>query len=250
MLSLDESREVFDELNAPLFELLRERTPISIITSPMEAFYRLSANINRPKAVLITDAAITEPSNILLHAKLVEYAKTGGIVVYACQFSSFVAHNVMNSMFKTLWNLPWEACSYTRERLCLNTAVIGLDCRGLARIYSGKALRLSGVERHQSVYIPLSLDHQTELPPRKVTYDKYHKEQSAAAFAQIGRGYVGYVGDVNCEAGTNTMIVAMCLTEGPPMRTPTSEHNSVQVSFQLLLTLYVLTFAGHKSRPA
>ena len=144
---------------------------------------------------------------------LVDYVVSGGTVVYTAQFSSFVRPTDLEFMFKDAWGLQWRASAYTRETVTSNRFVQGLDVNLIEKKYSMKALFLEGVALKDAVYLE-------SATIKKLGKVKSSEERlgvtfkTPAAFAAIGRGRVGYIGDVNTEAGTTDLVCAMCFHPG------------------------------------
>lgn len=234
-ISLAENRSMFTEANAPLLELLRVQAKVIDIETTDQALSLLTHENPMTavpiKAIVLSDSAIVEPKNKELLTKLVEYVKSGGILVFACQFSALVKGSKLTAMFTNTWDLPWRSGPRTSNKLVLNTAVIGLDCTNIPETYTTETHLLSEVLRHQSVYVPISKTSiENTIPSRKLIMPMdLACEKSGAAFAAIGRGWLGYIGDVRCSMESSRLVVAMCMTESPPVRTPTTGHNSVQV---------------------
>ncbi|KAI9032945.1 hypothetical protein DFJ74DRAFT_597421, partial [Hyaloraphidium curvatum] len=78
---------------------------------------------------------------------------------------------------------------------------------GLPERYSMKALHVDGAEADQRVYVPAegAVTESRVFPVMPVT----DKGEAPIAFAKVGEGYLGYVGDVNNETGTQRVILAM-----------------------------------------
>lgn len=73
--------------------------------------------------------------------------------------------------------------------------------------YSLKAVFLKSVEPSAAVYLPTD-ESRTEshvFPPERVD-----TKQTPVAFTRYGEGWLGYVGDVNTEEGSDEVILAMC----------------------------------------
>ncbi|KAL6301888.1 hypothetical protein BKA93DRAFT_442434 [Sparassis latifolia] len=214
----------FDELHGHLLTALRAKAEVHEVTSSGNAIQRLST-APHPKAIIVTDAGVTERKNNKVLAKLVEYVTSGGTIIFACQFSSFVRPVDMNSMFQKSWNLPWNAGSYHRTTFALNSSVKGLGLDGLASEYSMKAVHLRNVALHASVYLPTSESCIQSLVFAPSPVGRLN--ETPVAFASFGNGYIGYVGDVNAEENSSNVVIAMCLASEPRLAsgTPTPPNN-------------------------
>jgi len=90
----------------------------------------------------------------------------------------------------------------------------------LDKEYSQKALYVRGAPRTAALYVTLP---ESRVESRVFAPTSAHDpHQAAAVFQPYGKGYVGYLGDVNGEEGTSKAILALCgLTEStaPPIVT-------------------------------
>ncbi|KAI0925422.1 hypothetical protein AcV7_005674 [Taiwanofungus camphoratus] len=188
----------FDGMNSDLLSALRTVADLKQASTFSQAKRRLT-QAPIPKAVIVTDEAVTEPSYSQILLKLVRYCNAGGNVVFACQFSSLAQGPKITDMFHKSFDLPWTPGSYTRSEFVLNKTVKGLDTGNLAPGYLVKALHLAHVPRDAAVYLPC-VSGQTES-----------SREAPAAFTDVGRGHVSYVGDVNTEGASIDLIIAMCL---------------------------------------
>ncbi|OCH91987.1 hypothetical protein OBBRIDRAFT_833801 [Obba rivulosa] len=193
-----------DELNTYLYSALRKRAELTHLTSARAAIERLMRTPT-PKAVIVTDAGVTEHEHRNVLERLVAYTKGGGIVVFACQFSSFVKFKDLSAMFKVMWKLPWTAGSYSATDFRPNRAAKGIDTTGFAPKFDAKALQLDGVAREDAIYHPSHI------------HSKAGDTMSTpAAYTTCGIGRVGFVGDVNSTEESISVILAMCFPKELP----------------------------------
>lgn len=161
------------------------------------------------KAVLIVDAGIAWPKNKPLQKQLASYAQQGGTVIFCCIFSSFVRPLNMDSLW-SIFGLPWKYGDYHRTTFYLSQRmknVIGHDrAARLLKEYSMKANHLKNVPEGSRVYVPLeqSQTQSAVFPPSSV-----NQSQTPAAFHKYGEGWLGFIGDVNNEQGTQALLMAM-----------------------------------------
>jgi hypothetical protein len=193
-LSLDhfDDKPSSDRMCRPLLDTLVTKATLERASKPEAALKYLSTNL--PTAIIITDSAITEPEHAALLEKIISYVRDGGTAILAGYFTCFVNWFDPHGFFRR-WDLPWEFASYTRETVYVNLHVQQIDKVGLPAAYNNKALFLKNVSRNAALYHPLE-DH--------------NRTETSVAFAAVGKGRLGYVGDVNGEEGTNAIIVAMC----------------------------------------
>ncbi|KAJ0161300.1 hypothetical protein CTA2_6456 [Colletotrichum tanaceti] len=159
-----------------------------------------------PAAVLLTDQALTEESPDVWDAVLA-YVRQGGTAVAMGHFSSFVKPDNIRPFFAKA-GLDWDRGDYHRTTVTLNPQTAGGAAARLPAQYSQKALFLKGVHPTAVLYGPseTSVTESPVFPTEKVA----DLTQAAIAFAPVGNGRLGYVGDVNVEQGTDDAILAMC----------------------------------------
>ncbi|KAI7918142.1 hypothetical protein M0657_006644 [Pyricularia oryzae] len=105
----------------------------------------------------------------------------------------FVTSGEMDRMFATI-GLPWTMASYTRETVKLRRRAVPDDIAGrLSSAHIQKALFLGNVNEADAWY----------------GRGENHPE-AAVEFTKVGNGKLGYVGDVNGEDVSDTVIMAMC----------------------------------------
>jgi hypothetical protein len=152
--------------------------------------------------VFITDSRITEKKNEALLVELVAYAKAGGIVVMWGTFSASTSRPGMDAFFRKGWDLPWKMSSYHRTTFSLNRQnELATSNHKLQDSYSMKAVHLRDVPNEAALYLNAS-ENLAETP---------------VVFAEIGKGRLGYVGDVNSEVGSTKTVVAMFGLEPKPV---------------------------------
>ncbi|KAL8746867.1 MAG: hypothetical protein Q9184_007687 [Pyrenodesmia sp. 2 TL-2023] len=115
----------------------------------------------------------------------------------------------MDSLW-SIFGLPWKYGDYHRTTFYLSQRmknVIGQDrAASLLREYSMKANHLKKVPERSRVYVPLeqSQTQSAVFPPSSVD-----QGQTPAAFHKYGEGWVGFIGDVNNEQGSQALLMAM-----------------------------------------
>lgn len=236
-----EDHNIFEGTNPDLLRELAYRANVRTAKRVSEARRSLSSTV-RPQAVIVADAAVvhTEYRDILL--LLMDYVASGGTVVYAGIFSSSVKPTDLDFMFKDAWDLPWHAGAYTRETVAVNSFSNGLNVGPLLKKYSMKALFVDNVALKDAIYLEPHF-------ARKLAQAKNNEERlriafkTPVAFATVGRGRVGYVGDVNSETGTTNLVIAMCFHPGAyaPIAPGTGSPLPVSVHPSSLLQRSALT---------
>ncbi|KAG7110588.1 hypothetical protein HYQ46_005215 [Verticillium longisporum] len=144
-----------------------------------------------PTVILLTDAALTKKYSEVWNA-VIAYVRGGGIAIAMGLFSSFVRPNDIGPLFAKA-GLRWSVGNYHRMNVSFNSEALEAT---LPAEYSQKAQFLKGVDAGAVLY----------------GFDDEFGEgtEAAIAFARVGDGKIGYVGDVNAEEGTTATIIAMC----------------------------------------
>ena len=205
LLALDQ-QPFFDELYTRLIDHLASRATLQRASKPTGAVNYLRTNT--PTAILITDPGVTQGKHAAVMAKVTEYVLSGGTAVFAGLFSSFCPPSDLDSMFPAQFGLPWQNGVYHRTTVRLNDHVPHIEKNGLATSYSQKAVFLKGVRPHETLYRPAEDSVLESLVFPSVPIED--KTQAAAAFAKVGEGWVGFLGDVNAEVESDAVVAAMC----------------------------------------
>jgi hypothetical protein len=192
-----------DEVFEDLIDNLSERAQLQRTRQPEPSLRVLSEN---PKAVFLTDGALTTAKHASLWDAVLQYARNGGTVICMGWFSSSVAFPDFKTFFAKA-GLPWEGSSYVRCNTSLNRDHIprNLDV-SLEPIYSQKAVSLKGVDPSSAWYNPTSgsTTQSMVFAPEAVDITN-----CPVAMASVGQGKLGYVGDVNGERGSTLVVLAM-----------------------------------------
>jgi hypothetical protein len=105
------------------------------------------------------------------------------------------------------WDIPWEAGSYYRTTIFLNRAVVNRPTSGLLSSYSHKAVFLKHVDPNMAWYVATDRSVIESLVP--LPGPGIELLETSTAFARLGNGWIGYVGDVNGEEGTTAVVLEM-----------------------------------------
>jgi len=182
---------------------------IKVSTSAAATNALLKPGPRQPKAVLVVDAGLAKRKNKVVQNKLINYAKTGGTLLFCCLFTSFVPPPNFSAMSRSM-ELGWGFGDYHRTIFALNPAfqsVFGSEVFAtLEKAYSMKTVHLTGVPAEAKVYVPTEASRvqSAVFPP-----DEVDKSQCPAVLQKHGDGFVGFVGDVNNEAGSQALIMAV-----------------------------------------
>ena len=200
-------KELFDDMYGPFCSRLSTQFSFVRKNTIDDAYTYLSGA--NPSAVLVADGGLASKQNGHLQKSLVRYAKAGGTVLFACLFSSFVRPLDLVSLFKK-FELEWTGGDYHRTTFALNAAakpVFGESIyKKLEKSYSMKSLHLKKTPSSARVYIPTESSRTDSMVFSPSEVDQ---QQSPAVFYKYDQGYVGYIGDVNNEEGSQALTMAM-----------------------------------------
>lgn len=205
VMSLDDPGYL-DDMYKPLLSSLTQSSRLTHIRDPDDAIIHLDNN--NPAAILITDPGIADSSFSDVLSKVKEYTSRGGTVIFACMFSSFIAPDDFDVFFKTHFYLPWTFGDYHRTTSYLNANAKRIleSAESLPKSYSQKAVFMKNVHADHALYAPTQASEVESF----VFSGRINPAQTPVAWANAAGGWVGYVGDVNGEEGSNKVILSMC----------------------------------------
>ncbi|TLD39475.1 hypothetical protein E2P81_ATG00462 [Venturia nashicola] len=190
-LCLDEGQlweRLFDKMYADQIDSLSSKYRIVRARKPDAAKRWLANPENKPIAILIIDPA-------------------GGIAVFMANFSGFINLDDMDKLWKHHWGLDWKVGAYHRTEVHLNRATPSLSPNSLEPSYSQKAVFLEGVAPENALYLP---SPQSRTQSLVFSPEPVKQDQTPSAFIKRGDGWLGYLGDVNNEAGTQKVVMEIC----------------------------------------
>lgn len=168
-------------------------------------------------AVILADGALTQEARYdKLRLKLVDYASGGGTVIFGATFASFIRPDKFDSFMWESWGLLWRFGDCYRTVVHLNKdndseiyKRFTEDTR-LTASYSQKAVFLKFVLPEQKLYAPNEQSRTQSMffIPRGVN----HSWRTSVCWTKTvcQGGWLGYVGDVNCEKESTAIILSMC----------------------------------------
>lgn len=205
LLTMDK-KHMYNEMYRDFTNLLKRHADVEQITTASEA-KALFKRDAKPAAILAADESLAISNRAALLRDAASYVRSGGTLVFMGLFSSFTRPSDLERLFSQL-DLPWSRGDYHRTTFALNPAMTQLDTTGLASSYSQKALHVANVQRGDAVYLTSSGSRiESAVFAARPVDDR---TQAPAAFARLGAGKVGYVGDVNNETETATVVLRMC----------------------------------------
>ena len=160
-----------------------------------------------------------ERKYIKVLSQAIDYARGGGIVVIGGLFTAFAKFPEFEPHFLT-WGFPWKAASYTKSDSVLNQKTHpGFRSNGrLPASYYMKYVSLQGVAPEDIMYKkkdyepeePDEPDSETDEPDKTDEDPSGLLEEATAAYARLGSGYLGYIGNVNPGEEYTNIVLAMC----------------------------------------
>ncbi|KAJ2914216.1 hypothetical protein MD484_g6210, partial [Candolleomyces efflorescens] len=212
-----QNEPAFESINSHIVTAIKGKRKVVQALNPTTALEMLSSpNLD---GVLITDAGITKTKAVFLLRELVNYARSGGVVVVGCMFSGHIAGNDFEKFFRN-FGLSWVRGSYHRTTFYSNPAnrVVAAN-PSLAPFYSMKALHADGISSDMALYTPTtsSVLQSMVFAPRRIQ----NLREAPVVMAKVGTGQVGYIGDVNSEKeSTNVYLAMLGLLDAPLSRPP------------------------------
>lgn len=175
----------------------------------------MRALAERPKAVFITDELIATPRYSAVWGAVIRYMQAGGTAICMGHFSCRLPTQYFRTFFSRA-GLPWEFDGFELSQSLLNVDFLPREITDiLPSSHFAKAVHLKNVGdaswyRLQHIVKTRSDDDvqmTDEQPSRNV---QLLKDSSPVAMAQVGQGYLGFVGDVNSSEESNLVMIAMC----------------------------------------
>lgn len=179
---------------------------------------RTYLSTTRPLVILAVDAGLL--GNTSEHGQfqkeLASYVSSGGTLIMACLFSSFARPPQLDA-FYTRISLPWRVGDYHRTTFYRNPAfraIFGPQLHtSLEDSYSMKTLHLQHVTQAARVYVPEASSRTQSMVFAPAEVDL---QQCPAVFSPYGKGFIGYIGDVNNEEGSRKLLTAMLRKSDQP----------------------------------
>lgn len=228
-LSFDE--DTIKDIEVPVY--LSSRARVLCATNPATAYAHLAAAV-KPSAVLIADGGLTrqftrkkdrkagrygpydptKEEEMKQYDAFLAYLNTyvrggGGTVVFYKRFSSESCLPDMEKLFSGAFGLPWKASSYHRSTFVLRAENMRrlTPAAELPPQCSVKAVHLMDVEEKDRLYVPRS---DSCIESFVFAPNPIDQNETPVAWADVGEGMVGYIGDVNSEEEGERVLLAMC----------------------------------------
>lgn len=216
LLSLEyEPDYAFETYNEHLLQNLMARAEVQDVT---ERFGARSLFAKTPRPVVIAvDTALAKVEYADLLAGAIQFVRSGGTIVFCKPFDRPVDFREIGNLFLA-FDLPWFAGCCYRTDFQINPAMNQIDTSNLVPRYSQRAVQLYGVHDCDVVYRPAPGTRVTVQPfsMPHAEPEQYDRDHTACAFGKVRLGNVGFVGDVNAEEHSTSVILAMCGLPGIP----------------------------------
>ena len=193
----------------PLINYMREKWTSTAFRTTVESLNLKSEN--RPRVILMVNENVTKIGYVNLRSELAKYVETGGTLILCCWFptkSTTWGINALLWEFKCNWTVKEGLEGFVRTNLTLNPALkqtIGDNSFNyLEPIYAIEAVHIQGVSVADQVYLASSEQEYTSVG----AVDP-NAEGTPSAFRKHGRGFLGYVGDIGLQSGTQALILSM-----------------------------------------
>ena len=180
----------FDDVFGELVSQITSKVKMERAATPEAALAILNQE-PPPTVILAADGALARQRKVL--ERVIDRLRDGATVVLAGFFSSTMNQGEFDRMFAPI-GLHWKRGLYYRTTVNLHRDVVFSHLASqLPSAYSQKAVYVKNVDRSATWYTP-------EDDP----------DEAAVVCAKVGSGRLGYVGDVNGEDHSNTVVLAMC----------------------------------------
>ncbi|KAI0897132.1 hypothetical protein F4806DRAFT_464237 [Annulohypoxylon nitens] len=141
-----------------------------------------------PSLILVTDSSAVD--NTKIWGRVIDCLRGGSTVVLAAHFSSSISFDELDSCFAEI-GLPWKSEGYYWADVSLRPGAV--DDRLKEQLIPTDGLK--------AVYV-------RGVATSDVWYAS-EEDEVAVAFAKVGNGMIGYVGDTNQEYGSEDVVLAM-----------------------------------------
>ena len=206
LLSL-ENQEMFNSIHADLLSELRQKTRVVQVSNPQEALEHLADP--GLKGVFVADCRLADRGQAEVLPRLVDWVQAGGTAVVGGLFPSFTSPPKFSAFFKK-WNVSWKMGAYHRTTFTRQPAVhryFPNSADALPTSYSMKAVHVKGVAADDVLYGPTD-DSRLEsnvFAATRIT----NLAEAPVVYSRLGSGFLGYVGDVNAEEESTSVVIAM-----------------------------------------
>lgn len=188
-------------------QCLKESCNVRKCESPTQLYEALTVP-PQPQAIFVFEAdVIIKKKHDHLADVLVDYARTGGRVIFGGRCPNGTTPPKLSAFFKNKFGLPWTSGNYHRTTQYLNRSHPGLvTAPMLEESYSMKAIHVANIEDGDAVYAPAP---ESRIESQVFDPEPVALSEAPVAMREIGEGWVGWAGDVNYEKGTSLVQLSM-----------------------------------------
>ncbi|KAG7672885.1 hypothetical protein Ndes2526B_g08357 [Nannochloris sp. 'desiccata'] len=185
-----------------LFKKLRSKFRFEHVDDVATAFNVLNDPDPSTKIVLaVTPWAATTKAKLPLK----KFIERGGILFCCAQFSSHITPPEANAFFQKM-GFPWKFGGYCRTDDQV-TPTAAARFSNLPDSYSNKATRLANVDPADRIYAPTA---ESRVQSHVFAAHPVNTEEASAVLGKCGKGYLGYIGDVNDEVESAIVVASIC----------------------------------------
>jgi hypothetical protein len=201
---LDGQSSHFTKAYPQQLSLLRSKSKVDIVHTRPDLEQRLTSRAIR--GVYLADGGIFKAGNEPLLPQLAEYVKSGGNLVAAGIFP-LTLNQPGSRWFFSAFGQTWSTGSYKTDVYeLIPSTELAKKNPSLPEVYSMKSLNLKDINLDVLVYL-VSPDDDDDYDSEADDEDDIL--DAPIVRARIGRGALGYIGDVSGEPETNSVLLAM-----------------------------------------
>lgn len=183
----------FDELYSEFIKKLNQNRKGQLVEVTSELQLAAAIETMTPTAIILTDETLMGNHFRKLRLKFVQFARSGGVVIFCCFFAPRVEPPDQNRMWKTEWGLKWRKGDFHIQEYTLNayrwSKLHGRDVK-LPERKELKAFYLLRTEKLDAMYVSTR-----EAEMNKAFWAGPDRGRSPVCYAHVGLGGVGYIGD-------------------------------------------------------
>ncbi|EEU43775.1 uncharacterized protein NECHADRAFT_82905 [Fusarium vanettenii 77-13-4] len=185
-----EYEDLFDSCFGSLVAEIKPKAKMER-ASTLEAALAILGGKSPPDIILVADGGITRQKEV--RRVVIDHLREGARVVLAGCFSSMVGGDEFNYFFSEA-GLRWQRGSYHRATVTFRSAYLDNKLMNhLTPSYIQKALFVSNIRKEHVWYAEPGVPN-----------------EAAVAWACVGLGRLGYIGDVNGEEASNKVVLGLC----------------------------------------
>ncbi|KAI5776734.1 hypothetical protein EDC01DRAFT_448070 [Geopyxis carbonaria] len=195
LLALDFYEDLIKDIWCNVLMSLNSMSKLTVVTTIQEAMEA----IPQSNIVILGDGHVidnhSKPKYSALTSVLKQHVHNSGRTLLMATACSAVVQWPELDLFFQVLGIPWSCGAYTSSDWRLVSCTPGGMFGNLKKEYQQNALCLHGVAFEDAVYIPGKDSHTNTV---------------ISAWTQVGKGHVGWVGDVNPSEMADSLILRMC----------------------------------------